>query len=203
MPGWKAHAKYQRHQTALAHLPQPEKQLDCGKAISMAPRHDYISSLRNRKQACSLVCSVLPLIEFRILTLSRAQRGSLPPSSCSPQRIWSVHTRRKEGFTMVAFLPLLASDDVGPNRNLTYPPPAPPTFTVICAYSLSNVYGPGARFLYYGLVAVCIFAQRLVWMRELCFAAALLFSALASIHAIVITCYSDSGKYHAISLHSH
>ena len=102
---------------------------------------------------------------------------------------------------MAAFPPLLARDGVGLHRDLTYPPPAPPTFTVICAYPLSGQYGPGARYLYYGLVAVCIFGQRQEWLREPCLAAALLFPALASIHAIIMACYSDSGKYHLISLY--
>ena len=160
---------------------------------------------RIEKQACGIGCSVLALIEFLFLAEFN-EAPFLPPSPwlCSPQRNWSGQTRRREGSTMVAFPPLLARDGAGLHMNLTYPIPTPPTFLFICAYPLSNVYGPGPRFLYYGLVAVCVFAQRLVWMRELCFAATLLFSALASIHAIVLACYSDSGKYHSISLyHSH
>ena len=103
---------------------------------------------------------------------------------------------------MVAFPPLLARDSVGLlHTNLTYPPPAPPTFTVICAYPLSGQYGPGTRYLYYGLVAVSIFAQRQEWLRELCLAAALLFPTLASIHVIIMACYSESGKYPSIPLY--
>ena len=100
---------------------------------------------------------------------------------------------------MVVFPPLLARGGVSINTTFTYPDPAPPTFLVMCAYPLSGQYGPGTRYLYYGLVAVCIFARRQEWLREPCLAAALLFPAIASIHAILMACYSDSGKYHTIA----
>ena len=103
---------------------------------------------------------------------------------------------------MVVFPPLLARDGFSLNQNYTYPGSVPPTFSVICAYPLSGQYGPGTRILYYGLVAVCIFARRHEWLREPCLAAALLFPALASIHAIIMACFSDSGKYHSLSLYN-
>ena len=100
---------------------------------------------------------------------------------------------------MVALPPLL---DIP--TNFTYPTPTPPAFLVICAYPLSGQYGPGPRILYYCLVAVCILARKHEWLRQTCLAAALLVPALASIHAIIMACYSDYGKYHSISLyHSH
>ena len=166
-----------------------------------------ISVLRIRKQVCGLVCSILALIEFRILLLLRFlplalvnlnEAPSLPPSPCSPPRLCSGRTK---GSTMVAFPPLLARDGVGIPTNFTYPAPTPPSFLAICAYPLSGQYGPGTRYLYYGLVAVCIFARKHEWLREPCLAAALLFPALSSIHAIIMACYSDSGKYHSISLY--
>jgi hypothetical protein len=104
---------------------------------------------------------------------------------------------------MVVLPSLLARDGFSLNNNYTYPTQVPPTFSVICAYPLSGQYGPGTRYLYYGLVVVCIFARRHEWLREPCLAAALLFPALASIHAIIMACYSDSGKYqyHSLSLY--
>lgn len=102
---------------------------------------------------------------------------------------------------MVALPQLLARDGFHLNQNFTYPPKAPPTFPVICAYPLSGQYGPGTRILYYGLVAICIFMRKHEWLREPCLAAALLFPALASIHAIIMACYSDSGMYHSLSLY--
>jgi hypothetical protein len=95
---------------------------------------------------------------------------------------------------------LLARDGEGLNTSSRYPPPAPPNLSVICAYPLSGQYGPGARYLYYGLIAVCIFARRHQWLREPCLVAALLLPALVNVHAIVLACYSDSGKYHSLSL---
>ena len=68
--------------------------------------------------------------------------------------------------------------------------------SAICSYPLSGQYGPGTRILYYGLVAVCIFARRHEWLREPCLAAVRVLPALASIHAIVLACVSNSRKYH-------
>ena len=96
----------------------------------------------------------------------------------------------------MALLPGLSPrDSLDPHYD--YPLSPLPTFSVICAYPLSGQYGPGTRYLYYGLVAICIFARREEWLREPCLAAALLLPALASIHAIVLACYSNVGKYHS------
>ena len=156
-----------------------------------------------------VLCFVLTLIAFRILFLapypifsfgqSQPQRGSLPPllarSAHGRSTVYGLRS------TMVVFPPLLARNGVRINTNFTYPESTPPTFLVMCAYPLSGLYGPGIRYLYYGLVAVCIFARRHKWLQEPCLAAALLFPALASIHAIIMARYSDSGKYHSISLY--
>ena len=93
---------------------------------------------------------------------------------------------------------LLARNSLEPHH--LYPAPQEPTFSVICSYPLSGQYGPGTRYLYYALVAVCIFARRLEWLREPCLAAALILPALASIHAIVLAYYSNSGRYHSLLL---
>ncbi|KAF2211309.1 hypothetical protein CERZMDRAFT_112742 [Cercospora zeae-maydis SCOH1-5] len=57
---------------------------------------------------------------------------------------------------------------------------------VICAWPVSGQYGPGSRVLYYVLVAACIFARKIEWLRNACLAAALLFPVVAAIHAIVL-----------------
>ncbi|USW56511.1 hypothetical protein Slin15195_G098300 [Septoria linicola] len=57
---------------------------------------------------------------------------------------------------------------------------------VICAWPVSGQYGAGSRVLYYVLVAACIFARRVEWLRNACLAAALLFPIVAAIHAIVL-----------------
>ncbi|GIZ48708.1 hypothetical protein CKM354_001175800 [Cercospora kikuchii] len=57
---------------------------------------------------------------------------------------------------------------------------------VICAWPVSGQYGPGSRVLYYVLVAACIFARKVEWLRNACLAAALLFPVVAAIHAIVL-----------------
>lgn len=100
-----------------------------------------------------------------------------------------------------AAMGVLSNLDLVPRDTLDhhydYPSSALSPSSVICAYPLSGQYGPGTRYLYYGLVAICIFARREEWLREPCLAAALLFPALASIHAIVLACYSNVRKYHS------
>lgn len=63
---------------------------------------------------------------------------------------------------------------------------------VLCAWPLSGQYGPGARMLYYVLVIVCLFAARFPSIRDSCLAAALLFPAVAAIHALVISSLAES-----------
>ncbi|KAH9883690.1 hypothetical protein F4778DRAFT_775049 [Xylariomycetidae sp. FL2044] len=62
-----------------------------------------------------------------------------------------------------------------------------PSFDVVCAWPVSGQYGPGSRVLYYVLVAACVFARKAEWLRSACLAAALIFPAIAAIHAIVLT----------------
>ncbi|KAI7265044.1 hypothetical protein KC345_g8607 [Hortaea werneckii] len=57
---------------------------------------------------------------------------------------------------------------------------------VICAWPVSGQYGPGSRTLYYVLVAACIFARKVHWLRNACLAAALLFPVIAALHGIVL-----------------
>jgi hypothetical protein len=101
---------------------------------------------------------------------------------------------------MSVALGLSARNDEPFNTSYDYPAPVPPTLSVICGYPLSGQYGPGSRYLYYGLVLVCIFARRHEWLRGACLAAALLLPAIASIHAIVLASYSDSGECHLLIL---
>ena len=65
---------------------------------------------------------------------------------------------------------------------------------VICAFPVSGQYGPGSRILYYALVLVCIFGSRNEWLRASSLAAALLFPAVAAVHAIVLAVYSTWGE---------
>ncbi|KAF2469363.1 uncharacterized protein BDR25DRAFT_326214 [Lindgomyces ingoldianus] len=64
---------------------------------------------------------------------------------------------------------------------------------VVCAWPVSGQYGPGTRFLYYVLVAACVFARKAVWLRNACLAAALLFPAVAAIHGIVLATLHVNG----------
>lgn len=59
--------------------------------------------------------------------------------------------------------------------------------SVVCSWPLSGQYGPGVRFLYYVLVAVCILGSHVEWMRGACLAAALLVPSVAAIHALIMT----------------
>lgn len=64
---------------------------------------------------------------------------------------------------------------------------------VVCAWALSGQYGPGARMLYYSLVVVSVFARKNEWIRGACLAAALLFPAVAAIHALILAADSNIG----------
>ncbi|OJD40342.1 uncharacterized protein BKCO1_1000515 [Diplodia corticola] len=64
---------------------------------------------------------------------------------------------------------------------------------VICAWPVSGQYGPGARFLYYALVAACVSARKTKWLKDVCLAAALLFPAIAAIHGIVLATMHREG----------
>ena len=67
-----------------------------------------------------------------------------------------------------------------------------PAASVICSWPLSGQYGPGARMLYYVLVIICVAAPHIAWMRGACLAAALLFPAVAAIHALVLASVSET-----------
>lgn len=64
---------------------------------------------------------------------------------------------------------------------------------VICSFPLSGQYGVGSRVLFYLLVFLCVFAQKNAFLRGASLAAALLFPALAAIHAIVLAVLSVNG----------
>ncbi|CAG8006519.1 unnamed protein product [Penicillium olsonii] len=57
---------------------------------------------------------------------------------------------------------------------------------VICAWPVSGQYGPGTRALYYILIAACVVARKVEWIRNACLAAVLLFPAVAALHAIAL-----------------
>jgi hypothetical protein len=47
---------------------------------------------------------------------------------------------------------------------------------------------------YYASMAACIFARKAEWIRSACLAAALLFPAVAALHAIVLATLHRNGK---------
>ncbi|KAI0172675.1 hypothetical protein GGR52DRAFT_417172 [Hypoxylon sp. FL1284] len=57
---------------------------------------------------------------------------------------------------------------------------------VVCAWPVSGQYGPGSRILYYALVAACVVARKVEWLRNASLAAALIFPAVAALHSIVL-----------------
>ncbi|EKV19577.1 Transcription factor [Penicillium digitatum] len=57
---------------------------------------------------------------------------------------------------------------------------------VVCAWPVSGQYGPGTRVLYYVLIAACVVARKVEWIRNACLAAVLLFPAVAALHGIVL-----------------
>ncbi|KAI6085022.1 hypothetical protein F4821DRAFT_162852 [Hypoxylon rubiginosum] len=64
---------------------------------------------------------------------------------------------------------------------------------VVCAWPVSGQYGPGSRILYYCLVAACVIARKVEWLRNACLAAALIFPAVAALHSIVLAAiHNDS-----------
>ncbi|KAK3370615.1 hypothetical protein B0H63DRAFT_487308 [Podospora didyma] len=67
------------------------------------------------------------------------------------------------------------------------------TVQVVCAWPVSGQYGPGSRLLYYVLVAACVLARKAKWLRGPCLVAALLFPAVAAIHAIVLAAVHVDG----------
>lgn len=88
------------------------------------------------------------------------------------------------------------------------------TTQVICAWPLSEQYDPATRILsvdavdvppppvfltsslfrYYVLVATCVLAKHQEWLRNACFAAALLLPAVASLHSIVLAAVHVDSK---------
>ncbi|KAJ5320386.1 hypothetical protein N7508_000669 [Penicillium antarcticum] len=61
-----------------------------------------------------------------------------------------------------------------------------PVLEVVCAWPVSGQYGPGTRVLYYALIAACVVARKVEFIRSACLAAVLLFPAVAAIHGIVL-----------------
>ncbi|KAJ5787282.1 hypothetical protein N7457_002272 [Penicillium paradoxum] len=67
------------------------------------------------------------------------------------------------------------------------------TLEVVCAWPVSGQYGPGTRALYYVLIAACVVARKVEWIRNACLAAVLLFPAIAALHAIVLAALHVDG----------
>ncbi|CAI7629263.1 unnamed protein product [Penicillium viridicatum] len=81
-------------------------------------------------------------------------------------------------------------------------PASPPNVTgagssshleVVCAWPVSGQYGPGTRVLYYVLIAACVVARKVEWIRNACLAAVLLFPAIAALHGIVLAALHVDG----------
>ncbi|KFY27856.1 hypothetical protein V493_03263 [Pseudogymnoascus sp. VKM F-4281 (FW-2241)] len=68
-----------------------------------------------------------------------------------------------------------------------------PYLQVVCAWPVSGQYGLGSRLLYYVLVAACVFARNVLWLRKACLAATLLFPAVAALHGIVLAAVPTDG----------
>lgn len=57
---------------------------------------------------------------------------------------------------------------------------------MVCAWPVSGQYGPGSRILFYVLIAACLIARKNEFIRNACLAGALLFPAVAALHAITL-----------------
>ncbi|KAF1923709.1 uncharacterized protein M421DRAFT_104303 [Didymella exigua CBS 183.55] len=67
------------------------------------------------------------------------------------------------------------------------------TLDVVCAWPVSSQYGAGSRFLYYVLVATCVFLRKHEWLRNACIAAALVVPSISALHGIVLTSFHVNG----------
>ncbi|KAF3048993.1 hypothetical protein E8E11_009863 [Didymella keratinophila] len=69
------------------------------------------------------------------------------------------------------------------------------TLDVVCAWPVSSQYGAGSRFLYYVLVATCVFLRKHEWLRNACLAAALVVPSISALHGIVLTSFHVNGQF--------
>ena len=69
-----------------------------------------------------------------------------------------------------------------------------PSIPVVCAWPVSGQYGAGSRILFYVLIAACLIARKNEWIRNACLAGALLFPAIAALHAITLAALHSPGK---------
>lgn len=106
------------------------------------------------------------------------------------------------------------------HRDVLALPPNSTTVTrqaleVICAWPVSGQYGPGTRALYivsqfnrksrieranrdaryYILLAACVVARNVEWIRNACLAAVLLFPAIAALHAVALAVLHVEGVF--------
>ncbi|KAF1809147.1 hypothetical protein P152DRAFT_170870 [Eremomyces bilateralis CBS 781.70] len=87
---------------------------------------------------------------------------------------------------MPPVLGLLVDPNTFVSRAASPPNATVEALQVVCAWPVSDQYGPGSRVLYYVLVLACVLARKNEWLRNACLAAALLFPAVAAIHGIAI-----------------
>lgn len=72
-----------------------------------------------------------------------------------------------------------------------------PSIPVVCAWPVSGQYGAGSRILFYVLIAACLIARKNEWIRNACLAGALLFPAIAALHAITLAALHSPGKLYS------
>lgn len=73
--------------------------------------------------------------------------------------------------------------------------PTTPYIPVVCAWPVSGQYGAGSRILFYVLIAACLIARKNAWIRNACLAGALLFPAVAALHAITLATLHNPGEH--------
>jgi hypothetical protein len=65
---------------------------------------------------------------------------------------------------------------------------------IVCPAPLQNPNAIADSSRYYVLVAACVFARNVKWLRKACLAATLLFPAVAALHGIVLAAVPTDGK---------
>lgn len=164
----------------LLHCLDPQRpasdRANCHQLPSVTPHSDTVAcSLTSSMEVLSSRVSphVIPANLFSLRThvfCSHAQDNAMPPYPVTPLQ-----------------------DSL--SANSTRPSAAnPPSIPVVCAWPVSGQYGAGSRILFYVLIAACLIARKNEWIRNACLAGALLFPAIAALHAITLAALHSPGK---------
>jgi hypothetical protein len=87
-------------------------------------------------------------------------------------------------------------DYYGHSRSAPLNIPMPASdFRTTSGYTFFNPLAADRHYRYYVLVAACVLARRVDWLRNACVAAALLFPAVAAIHGIVLAAVHRNGEF--------